>query len=381
MKKITTLLFALCGGAVLAAECTLTGANIAPGSDEYTFCNGIFSIKCIPDASGVISGIYSIPEKRQLMDPVQYRVIVDDLLPRRSGMAPNGTRELARRVKVENFTNYRVKNAVADSKGAMLELYSRAFYSRDIATTKKITLPAGASKITVALEMRAHSTVENFSFWINSIAHMDEGLDTALMPLQKNVAKRCNSGLYVFDKDGICVDNVRNLAVNCAPLKPWMARVSSRGRSGVMAVVVRGKDAAELINGGFIFGWKHSIRDLHTNEIIMPAKNMKKGEVWNFEYEMLYFAGLKSLRSIAGDFGIDRQGDTLLIASAATSVPGTVKLKWATGSAGVKIPGLIPGEVFKIDLKKVMPDTSAELTGIMPGNIAFDLPELISPRK
>ena len=90
------------------------------------------------------------------------------------------------------------------------------------------------------------------------------------------------------------------------------------------------------------------------------------------EYDYIYFAKLQQLRDVAGDYGIDLQGNTLHIASAVVAAPGTMKLTWDGGAAEVALPALKPGEVFKY----ILPAGAKNISGIMPGGAAFDITPL-----
>lgn len=381
MKKLFAFVFAaaLTGLYAAGTECRIS-ENIIDKVAVYTLDNGVLQVKCIPEASGLISGIYSIPEKREMIAPVRYKVIVDDLMPRRfSVKGHSGVKELAGGVKMEFFNDYRVRKKESSAEKCVLELYSRSYYARDISVVKKITVKRGEALLKVSIDFTAHSTLDKaFLFWLNAIGSMGKERDVVLIPVDGNIKTRSGKGLSEINgKRGIFVDDLPDIHnIYLAPTAPWMARYS-KGRAGIQTVVFR-KGGDDVVNKGYFSTWKHAQSPLHTIEMYFDKRQLKKGDVWNLEYDTLYFAGLRSLRAVAGNYGIDREGNTLLIASAAPVAPGVLKLQSGNGAAEVKLPELTPGKVFKVDLEKLMGKVPSTLTAVLPGDVTCEIPEQIS---
>lgn len=375
MRRIIALVLTLCGGVAVSAAPQITSQELAPETPEYTLDNGVLQVKCIPAASGLITGFKYLPEQRQMIFPHKFTLVQDDLLPSRVSMRPCGMRELANRTKMEYFIGYRVKDARTTPAAAVLQLYSRAFYRHNMIADKTVTLPAGSSKISVRMDLTSQVKTEPVIFWINALANLDTTRDTTLVPVQKNAAPRYKYSMNVFNTSGVYVDKfILPQTLFAAPLKPWYGRISAQGKPGVLVLVVRGDAGKRLVEHGFICGWKSEIMPIHTTELRFAGPEMGKGDKWSFEYDYIYFAKLQQLRDVAGDYGIDLQGNTLHIASAVVAAPGTMKLTWNGGAAEVALPALKPGEVFKYEL----PAGAKNISGTMPGGEKFDIPALLT---
>jgi hypothetical protein len=238
---------------------------------------------------------------------------------------------------------------------------------------KTVTLPADSAKITIKMDFTSQADTAPVIFWINALANLDTVRDTTLVPVRKNVAERYKHGLNVVAENCIYVDKfIKPQTLQIAPLKPWFARISAKGKPGVLVLVMRGDAAKNLLAYGFVNAWKDELSPMHTTELRFNGPEMKKGDKWGFEYDYIYFANLKQLRDVAGDYGIDLQGNTLHIAGAVPLPAGEMSLQWDGGSAKVALPALKPGEVFKYTL----PAGAKNISGTMPGGAAFDITPL-----
>lgn len=362
--------------------CSVKKADLIATVPEYTISNGVIEVKCIPEASGVISGFYSIPEKRQMIKPLAVKLTIDDLLPRRIQVAPGGLREIARLVKVENFNDYKVTGTFCADGTAGVNLYSRAYYSKNLSVKKSISLRSGEARAVVDLNFTAQSSGVSLTFWINGIANLGTARDNVLMPVDGTVKIRAKKGLSeIGDRKGILF-NDRFPPQDCyaAPIDAWMASVSPE-RPGVLALVVR--DNGDMAARGTLCAWKHASRALHTTEMIFPERTFNKGDSWNLSYEYLYFAPLKSLRDVAGCYGIDRDGDSLIFASAIPVPAGSVELSRLDASGKrvpigkFHLPALKPGDSARVDLRNKNLPADLILTGTLPTGETFTIHPLL----
>ena len=381
MKRFAiAVLLSLQIAAFAAGECRLTSNAIADGVDEYVLSNGVITVKCVPELSGLISGFASLDEGREMIEAVNCTVRQDDLLPWRCQASLTGLRELVRGVKVNIYTRYRPQGQTCTEECAELVLAGRGFYRWNINAVKRIVLRQGESRVRVTLTLTAAEDIgQPLLLWFNGIAQMGQGRDTVLLPVCNTVESRADRKMGTFTGNGIFADwTVPPQDIFAAPLAPWIARFSP-GRAGVLALRLDNR----LIDGGVLVSWKHMTLPLHTAEVIFPPVRLKKGETWESVSDFIYFPKLPSLRAVVGTYGLDWDGRELLVASAVPAPPGKLTLRWRdkNGNEGAlgecDLPALAPGKLARFPIQGEALSDDCALLGVLPGNQPFELPGMV----
>ena len=362
-------------------ECRVTSRDIAEGVTEYSLSNGIFEIKCVPETSGMISGLNSLPDNREMIRPLECTVDKDDLLPPRCHTNLTGFRELVRGVKMSVHTKYSPQTPACTVDSVELVMTGRGFYLWNIDAVKRITLRKGESGAKITLTLTAASDILSpICLWINGIAYMGKTeRDTVLMPVRNISEMRLGLAMAAFPEEGVFLDRELNPQnISAAAGAPWIARTSPE-EPGVL-VMRLDKNFAE---SGVLYTWKQGTSSIHTTEAIYGPVTLKKGESKKITAEYLYFAKLTGLRDISGPYGLDRKGKTVEVASAAPVPAGIMTMNWhdASGRSGdlgdFSLPALIPGQIAKIDLSgRNMPE-KCTIGGTLPGGLKFNLPGLV----
>lgn len=363
-------------------KCEVQVSELAPGVPEYVLDNGMIAAKCVPAASGLLSGFEFLPEKRQMIDPLGYHQHKDDLLPTRAQVAQTGLRELPQGAKLNFNTPFLVRDFHGDAEHAELVMSSRYFQNEDIEAVKRISVRRGESMARICFSLILHSEkVQMSMLWLNFIAQLGKNRDIVFLPILGGTSRIGSTGVLEFAKNGVHADHnsLEHQQLYAAPNRPWIARVSP-DRPGVLAL----RTGDDFLNGGYFLSWKHAVSPLHTMEMIIPAPRAE-GKTFTFNYDCLYFSGLKSIRDIAGPFGIDLEENDLIISTAAPCAAGNMKLHWVGGdgkvfeSVEVSLPDLVPGKIARVSLNGKIPGAPLRLIGELPGGHRFELFDMIVP--
>lgn len=381
-KDFIIVLFLLCSLFSRAGEeCRITSRDIADGVTEYSLRNDFIEIKCVPETSGVISGLTSLPENREMIRQLECTVDKDDLLPTRCHTNLTGFRELVRGVKMSVHTKYSLQTPVCSGDSVEFIMTGRGFYLWNIDAVKRIMLRKGESGAKITLTLTAASDILSpICLWINGIAYMGKTeRDTVLIPVRNTSERRFGLAMTAFPEEGVFPDRELNpQSISAAAGAPWIARTSPEGPG----VLVMRLDKS-FTESGVLYTWKQGTSSIHTTEAIYGPVTLKKGESKEITAEYLYFAELTGLLDIAGPYGLDRKGNVIEIASAAPVPAGIMTLNWhdASGRSGdlgdFSLPALIPGQIAKIDLSgRNMPE-KCTIGGTLPGGLKFNLPGLV----
>ena len=363
-------------------ECKMHVSELVPGVPEYILDNGIVTAKCVPAASGLLSGFEFLPERRQMIEPLGYDPYEDDLLPTRVQVTKTGLRELLQGTKMTFNTPFSVRDFHGDGEHAELVMSSRYFQNEDIEAVKRISIRRGESMARICFSLTPHDGRKQMpALWLNFIAQLGENRDIVYLPVLGGANRRDSRGMLEFTKSGVYADHsLEHQQLYAAPNRSWIARVSP-DRPGVLAL----RTGNDFLKDGYFLSWKHGVSPLHTMEMILPMRRTE-GETFTFNYDCLYFSGLRSIRDIAGPFGIDLEQNNLIISTAVPCAAGSLKLHWVNGdgkvseSIEVSLPNLIPGKTVKVSLNGKISDASLRLVGELPGGHHFELFDMIVPR-
>ena len=183
----------------------------------------------------------------------------------------------------------------------------------------------------------------NYSLWFNAVLALSDKVDPVLVPARSNVSRIGKLGIVEVKADGVLFElHEGNRNMFFAALRPWIAKAAVN-TPGTAVLKIDEPDTEKMVL------YTHKSANLHTMEILAPAKKLDAKESFRRKFQLFFFPSLTSVREICGYYGVDFKNGTLEIESA---VPAA-QTEWIINGKTYTIPALKPGELHKIALPGV----------------------------
>ena len=307
-----------------------------------TMDNGIVKMTLVPELNGTITAWEYLPQKRSLLRPLRYSVEKVDLLPDQVFASLDGFRcrvwESNR--KITDAMQVKSLTATPDD-GCKLTLFAPITGGMELELTEHLHLKPGSTVLDGEIILvNSQSFSGNYSLWFNAVFALSDKVDPVLVPARAKVQRIGKLGMIEVEADGILSElHEGNRNMYFAALKPWVAKAAV----GVPGVAVLKIDEPQLEK---TIIYTHKSAQLHTIEILAPAKKLNAKETFRRKFQIFFFPSLSSVREICGYYGVDFKDGALEIESA---VPAG-KSEWSINGKKYTVPALKPGKLHKIAL-------------------------------
>ena len=364
MKKLLLLFSAVLLAGTLAAENRAYRTSGAP--DTVTLDNGLVKISFAPELNGSLIKWEYQPQKRSIIRPLNYRVEKVDLLPPRVFASRDGFRCRVWESNRKITDAMQVKNLTATpDDGCKLTMFAPITGGMELALTQNMHLKQDSTVLDgEIIFVNSQSFSGNYSLWFNAVFALSDKVDPVLVPARAKVQRIGKLGMIEVEADGILSElHEGNRNMYFAALKPWVAKAAV----GVPGVAVLKIDEPQLEK---TIIYTHKSAQLHTIEILAPAKKLNATETFRRKFQIFFFPSLSSVREICGYYGVDFKDGALEIESA---VPAG-KSEWSINGKKYTVPALKPGKLHKIAL----PGVSGKGLKIAVDGKEFTLPGMLN---
>lgn len=360
-----------------AYQCSMSKGFIGPDVPEYIFSNGLIRIKVASGIAGIVSGFEYLPEKKQLFEPLIYKVEKHDLLPDSVHASVTGGRELV--WGVGNFGNAKmtVHRVHVEPAKTFIEMSTRFFQGENIEARKRVEIHSGTLLVDVTFTIvNRNKKMQKMSLWKHLTARITpEKRDTILIPARGGIDRVAGKAVLEMDEDVIYHDFApEHQAVFMAPLAPWMGRCSSDGVNRGTLVM----SCDEMLGPeAFFYSWKSPVNPLHTAEMVLPGCELPYRGSKTYRIRYYFFPHLKAIRALSGTTGIDIEPGFVVLENAVDVPARSLTLfcgKKAIGS--YRIPALAAGEVYRIAVDTGFTGNDISLSGQWDNKERFNLPKI-----
>ena len=367
MKKLLLFFAAVAVSVSFAAENRVYRSSGAP--ETVTLDNGLLEISFAPELNGsLIKWEYKL-RKRSIITPLKYRVEKIDLLPPRVFASQSGFRCRVWESNRKITDAMQVKSLSASpGDGCKLTMFAPITGGLELALTQNLHLLPGSTVLdgeTILTNSQGFSG--SYSLWFNAVFAMSDKIDPVLVPARSKVLRIGKLGMVEVESDGILSElHEGNRNMYFAALRPWIAKAAA-GIPGVAVLKIDEPQTEKTIL------YTHKSAQLHTMEILAPAKKLNAGESSRRKFQIFFFPSLTSVREICGYYGVDFKNGVLEIESA---VPAA-QTEWSIDGKKYIVPALNPGKLHKITLPGVsgkglkLGINGREFT--LPGILNYDL--------
>ena len=367
MKKLLLLLPAMLLAIAAAAENRVCRTSGAP--DTVTLDNGLVKISFAPELNGSLIKWEYLAQQRSLVRPLNYRVEKVDLLPTRVFASRDGFRCRVWESNRKITDAMQVKSLTATSDdGCKLTMFAPITGGLELALTQNLHLKQASTVLDGEIVLvNSQKFSGNYSLWFNAVLALSDKVDPVLVPARSKVPRIGKLGMIEVKADGILPElHEGNRNMFFAALRPWIAKAAVN-TPGVAVLKIDEPQTEKMIL------YTHKSAQLHTMEILAPAKKLNAKESFRRTFQIFFFPSLTSVREVCGYYGVDFKNGTLEIESA---VPAG-KSEWSINGKKYTVPALKPGELHKIALPGVsgrglkLGVNGKEFT--LPGTLDYDL--------
>lgn len=377
IKQLFSAAVLLLAGCAASYECSMSKGELAPGVPEYTFNNGLLEIKVVSGVSGIVNSMEYLPGKLHLFEPMKYSEKTHDLLPSQVHVTVTGGRELIWGLK--NFINTPMKllDLSTTPEKNRISMSSRFFQGENIEAHKTVELAAGtlAVDVTFTITNRGRKP-QQMSLWKHLSAQLTpEQRDLIILPARGGVDRVAGRAVLPMESDVVYHDfEPEHQSFFIAPLAPWVARSSSDGvNRGTLVMTSPGMSDPQAR----FYTWKHSVKILHTAEMILPPQELAPGGSKKYEVRYFYFPHLKALRALDDATGFDIVPGALVIEHAVPKAAQEYKIYCRGTLIGTyTVPALPAGKAYKIKLDKKYTGKDVSLDIVTQNNKKINLPKI-----
>ena len=367
MKKLWFILPALLLAVTAAAENRVSRTSGAP--DTVTLDNGLIKLSFAPELNGSLIKWEYPAQKRSLIGPLNYRVEKVDLLPTRVFASRNGfrcrvwesNRKITDAMQVISLT------ATPDD-GCKLTMSAPITGGMELALTQNLHLRQESTVLDGEIVLvNSQKFSGNYSLWFNAVLSLSDKIDPVLVPARSNVSRIGKLGMIEVKADGILSElHEGNRNMFFAALRPWIAKAAVN-TPGTAVLKIDEPDTGKMVL------YTHKSANLHTMEILAPAKKLDAKESFRRKFQLFFFPSLTSVREICGSFGVDIRNGCLEIESAIPAAPSI----WNICGKDHPVPELKPGKLYKIKLASAPgANFRIKINGrefVLPGRLSYDM--------
>jgi hypothetical protein len=381
VRWILLLAFMSAGWSALYAECRM-GTVERSGIPVRVMENRFLRAEVVPQSCGAVIALRYLPLAADLMPPFEYTVEKIDLLPDQVQVSSGGGRTLFWGMPYLAAQNMAVENESAGAERATLDLLGRYYQGISCTMRRQLSLEHDASLLKLGITLtNSGSTPLTLRPWDNLVVYLNpEKKDDILIPGRGGTSKVGTVGVQPLEQDRIYVRGISDFAkdVRIAAARNWVAR---RNDASPLIFAVR-LTSEPMSPDGFFYSWGQGGNSpLQTMEAVLPPVELAPGKERSYELEYLVFQGLKNLKEICGDLGIncEVQGKQLEWQFAAVRPFPAQALTVYAGEQQIgelNVPALKTGETVQLSMPLGdIPSGNHPVRGTFSGGQTFQLLE------